>query len=178
MLKKQAYGQRLFEQLFWRKFGCFFRFLWGAGPRTRPSSFLLLGGVKWMLVDECVLTLWQRTKKTAVLCVLKFIKNVYQIGFFIIFAAEFQKQETMEVVSTREFRANQKKYFGMAIKGEDVILKSRNWGSFRLIPISQNDIVTNKPDLTERICQAIREVKLMREGKIKELSMDELLDEL
>ena len=38
--------------------------------------------------------------------------------------------------------------------------------------------VTNKPDLTERICQAIREVKLMREGKIKELSMDELLDEL
>ena len=41
-----------------------------------------------------------------------------------------------------------------------------------------NDIVTNKPDLTERICQAIREVKLMREGKIKELSMDELLDEL
>ena len=43
---------------------------------------------------------------------------------------------------------------------------------------SQNDIVTNKPDLTERICQAIREVKLMREGKIKELSMDELLDEL
>ncbi len=29
-------------------------------------------------------------------------------------------------------------------------------------------------DLTERICQALREVKLMREGKIKELSMDEL----
>lgn len=112
------------------------------------------------------------------MCVLKFVKNVYQIGFFIIFAAEFQKQERMEVVSTREFRANQKKYFGMASKGEDVILKSRNWGSFRLIPISQNDIVTNKPDLTERICQAIREVKLMREGKIKELSMDELLDEL
>lgn len=112
------------------------------------------------------------------LCALKFVKNVYQVGFFIIFAAEFQKQETMEVVSTREFRANQKKYFGMASKGEDVILKSRNWGSFRLIPISKNDIVTNKPDLTERICQAIREVKLMREGKIKELSMDELLDEL
>ncbi len=112
------------------------------------------------------------------LCELKFVKKVYQIGFFIIFAAEIQIQETMEVVSTREFRANQKKYFGMASKGEDVILKSRNWGSFRLIPISQNDIVTNKPDLTERICQAIREVKLMREGKIKELSMDELLDEL
>ena len=106
------------------------------------------------------------------------------LGFlFVVFPrfliqAEIQIQETMEVVSTREFRANQKKYFGMANKGEDIILKSRNWGSFRLVPISQNDIVTNKPDLTERICQAIREVKLMREGKIKELSMDELLDEL
>lgn len=84
----------------------------------------------------------------------------------------------MEVVSTREFRANQKKYFGLANKGEDVILKSRDYGSFRLIPVSPNDIVTNKPDLTERICQALQEVKLMREGKINELSMDELLDEL
>ncbi len=84
----------------------------------------------------------------------------------------------MEVVSTREFRANQRKYFGLAHNGVDVILKSRNWGSFRLIPVSQSDIVTNKPDLTERICQALREVKLMQEGKIKELSMDELLDEL
>lgn len=84
----------------------------------------------------------------------------------------------MEVVSAREFRASQRKYFGMAHDGEDVILKSRDWGSFRLVPISQNDIVTNKPDLTERICQALREVKLMQEGKIKELSMDELLDEL
>lgn len=154
----------------------FLRFL---GARGKPSRrerlrFLLTlrEFVAWEWLGRLIIL------KTAFLCALKFVKNVYQIGFFIIFAAEFQKQETMEVVSTREFRANQKKYFGMASKGEDVILKSRNWGSFRLIPISQNDIVTNKPDLTERICQAIREVKLMREGKIKELSMDELLDEL
>lgn len=109
---------------------------------------------------------------------IKICKKRVPNWFLYYLCSRISKQETMEVVSTREFRANQKKYFGMAIKGEDVILKSRNWGSFRLIPISQNDIVTNKPDLTERICQAIREVKLMREGKIKELSMDELLDEL
>lgn len=81
----------------------------------------------------------------------------------------------MEIVSTREFRANQRKYFGMARGGEDVILKSRDMGSFRLIPVSSNDIVANKPDFTERIDQTLREVKLMREGKIKELSMEELL---
>lgn len=33
-------------------------------------------------------------------------------------------------------------------------------------------------DLTERICQALHEVKMMQEGKSKELSMDALLDEL
>ena len=97
---------------------------------------------------------------------------------FVIFAVKFEKHRTMEVVSTREFRANQRKYFGLAHDGEDVILKSRDWGSFRLIPVSQNDIVASKPDLTGRICQALREVKLMQEGKIKETSIGELLDEL
>ena len=33
-------------------------------------------------------------------------------------------------------------------------------------------------DITERIYQALREVKMMKEGKIKEYSMDDLLDEL
>ena len=156
----------------------FFWFL-GVGGKPRRGAAADTACGEWKAKQAPFRGLGGEEKEiTDFLCVLKFAKNVYQIGFFIIFAAEFQKQETMEVVSTREFRANQKKYFGMASKGEDVILKSRNWGSFRLIPISQNDIVTNKPDLTERICQAIREVKLMREGKIKELSMDELLDEL
>ena len=98
--------------------------------------------------------------------------------FSLILPQKQQTARTMEVISTRKFRANQGKYFGMARGGEDVILKSRDMGSFRLVPLSQNDIVTNKPDLTERVCQALREVKLMREGKIKELSMDELLNEL
>lgn len=33
-------------------------------------------------------------------------------------------------------------------------------------------------DLTKKICQALQEVKLMREGKIKEPSMDEILASL
>lgn len=84
----------------------------------------------------------------------------------------------MEVVTAREFRANQTKYFGKASKGEDIILKSRGLGSFRLVPVTSDDSVISKPDLTERISMALHEVKLMREGKIKELSMDDLLNEL
>jgi antitoxin (DNA-binding transcriptional repressor) of toxin-antitoxin stability system len=84
----------------------------------------------------------------------------------------------MEIISAREFRANQSKYLGMASRGEEVILKSRGLGSFRLTPVTQQDMVTNKEDLTKRIGMALQEVKLMREGKIKEPSMDELLNEL
>lgn len=89
-----------------------------------------------------------------------------------------EKINIMEVITAREFRANQSKYLGLAKKGEDVILKSRGYGSFRLTPISSQDKLANKPDLTERLRMALQEVKQMKEGKIKELSMDELLDEL
>ena len=41
----------------------------------------------------------------------------------------------MIVISTREFRANQTKFLDMARNGEDVILKSRSSGSFKLIPV-------------------------------------------
>lgn len=85
----------------------------------------------------------------------------------------------MEIITAREFRANQTKYFGKARQGEDVILKSRGLGSFRLIPIAtEEDNTTYKPDLTNRISMALREVQLMKEGKLKSLSMNELLDEL
>jgi antitoxin (DNA-binding transcriptional repressor) of toxin-antitoxin stability system len=89
-----------------------------------------------------------------------------------------KKTDKMEIVSTREFRANQRKYLGMAHGGEDVIVKSRSMGCFRLVPVSSADVLTNKTDLTGKICQALREVKMMREGKLKAKTIDELLDEL
>ena len=52
----------------------------------------------------------------------------------------------MLVVSTRDFRTNQTKYLKKANAGEHVILKSRT-GSFKIVPISSDDIVSNKRDL-------------------------------
>lgn len=40
----------------------------------------------------------------------------------------------MIVLTEKEFKANQRKYFGAAYKGEEVIVNS-NIGSFRLVPI-------------------------------------------
>lgn len=48
----------------------------------------------------------------------------------------------MLVVSTRDFRTNQTKYLNKANAGEHVILKSRT-GSFKIVPISSDDIVSN-----------------------------------
>ncbi len=46
----------------------------------------------------------------------------------------------MTIVSARDFRANQGKYFSMVNSGEHVILKSRE-GNFRLVPVVANDTV-------------------------------------
>ena len=43
----------------------------------------------------------------------------------------------MLVISMREFRANQGKYLKLVRSGEEVILKSRENGSFALTPITE-----------------------------------------
>lgn len=82
----------------------------------------------------------------------------------------------MLVVSTRDFRTNQTKYLNKANAGEHVILKSRT-GSFKIVPISSDDIVSNKRDLAE-LRGALQEVKDHMEGKKQLQSLDSLLDEL
>jgi len=41
----------------------------------------------------------------------------------------------MLVTSTREFREKQGQYLGRVSKGEDLVLLSRKFGSFKIIPI-------------------------------------------
>ena len=61
----------------------------------------------------------------------------------------------MTIVSTRDFRANQTKYLGMASRGEHVVLKSR-LGSYRLIPLEENE---DKRDVTAETCRGMKEWK-------------------
>jgi len=84
----------------------------------------------------------------------------------------------MIVISTRDFRANQTRYLDMARRGEDVILKSRDAGSFRLTPVDTEYAVVSKRDLTEELRLALQQVKDHIEGKIKLKSADTLIDEL
>lgn len=77
----------------------------------------------------------------------------------------------MQVVSAREFRSNQGKYLNAAKSGQSVLLTSR-YGSFKITPVKEEDT------LTERICQGLREVKLMEDGIIPKKTIEEFLNEL
>lgn len=77
----------------------------------------------------------------------------------------------MQIISTREFRANQGKFLNAAMQGQSVILNSR-YGNFKIVPVSEEDTITS------RICKGLKEVKLIKEGKLKDYTLEEALDEL
>jgi antitoxin (DNA-binding transcriptional repressor) of toxin-antitoxin stability system len=84
----------------------------------------------------------------------------------------------MTIVSARDFRANQGKYFSMVNSGEQVILTSRE-GSFRLMPVTPSDsILDGNESLVEDFRGAIRELKDVIAGKKQLNSLDKLIDEL
>ena len=77
----------------------------------------------------------------------------------------------MEIISARDFRANQSAVLAKAKKGESVILTSR-LGMFKITPVTEEDT------LTSRICEGLREVKMIEEGKLPRRSIEDLLNEL
>ena len=60
----------------------------------------------------------------------------------------------MVVVSSREFRANQRKYFDLA-RTNDVVITSRSHGSFRLVPVREDDTLIDRATLDAKIRQGI-----------------------
>lgn len=98
--------------------------------------------------------------------------------FFTTFAHEPIKTGNMRVISTRDFRANQTKFLEMVNNGEDIVLKSREKGSFKLVPISEEDAIFDKRDLMAELEGALQQVKDHMDGKIQLKSAEALLDEL
>jgi antitoxin (DNA-binding transcriptional repressor) of toxin-antitoxin stability system len=98
------------------------------------------------------------------------IKFGYQNGIHYI----CKKDEIMTVVSIRDFRANQGKYLGMAAGGESVILTSRV-GSFKIVPITEDDSLVSKKEFFARIDEARKSIA---EGKGTFVSGKEELDSL
>lgn len=83
----------------------------------------------------------------------------------------------MIIVTGRDFRANTAKYVDVAFRGEDVVVKSRA-GCFRILPITEDDIVVNKRNLEAELRGAMTEAKESIEGKRKLNTLDSLINEL
>lgn len=83
----------------------------------------------------------------------------------------------MVVVSGRDYRANLAKYYGLAQKGEDVVVKAR-YGSWKVVPITEDDVVVNKRNLPQELRNALMEVKESMEGNKKLMTWEKLVNEL
>ena len=77
----------------------------------------------------------------------------------------------MEIISARDFRSNQTNILTRVLNGESVILSSRV-GMFKILPVTEEDT------LTTRICKGLEEVKMIEDGKLPRLTIQEMLDEL
>lgn len=85
----------------------------------------------------------------------------------------------MVVVSSREFRANQRKYFDLA-RLNDVVITSRSHGSYRLVPISDDDTLIDGATLDAKIRKGIADyeagkVYRMREGESTEAFLERMV---
>lgn len=72
----------------------------------------------------------------------------------------------MLVISSREFRQNQKMYFDKVDKGERIIVQRGKNKSYVLTAVSEDDIYFNKAML-EKLKNSIQETK---EGKTQKIS--------
>lgn len=61
------------------------------------------------------------------------------------------------IISGREFRANQGKFIDMVMGGRDLILKFRGKGSFRIVPLKEDDTLMSKEEFYARIDHSIKQ---------------------
>ena len=73
----------------------------------------------------------------------------------------------MVIINSREFRANQGKYLGMAANGEGVILRSRSLGSFKITPLTEDDTLMTREELYRKIDKGIQDIQAGKGYKVK-----------
>ena len=80
----------------------------------------------------------------------------------------------MLVISSREFRQNQKMYFERADKGEQIIVQRGKDKAYALTPIGEEDLYFNA-DMVDRIKESIKQVE---SGKTKKVTTSQEINDL
>ncbi len=65
----------------------------------------------------------------------------------------------MLIISSREFRANQKSYFDRIDNGEEIIVQRKGNKSYKISPISEDDTLMSKSEFIEKINTSIKQIK-------------------
>lgn len=81
---------------------------------------------------------------------------------------------SMLVISSREFRQNQKMYFDRADKGEQIIVQRGKDKAYALTPVGEEDLYF-KAEMVERIKESLKQAE---SGKTKKISTSEEINEL
>ncbi len=80
----------------------------------------------------------------------------------------------MIVISSREFRQNQKEYFERADNGEQIIVQRGKDKAYALTPISDDDMYFNA-EMVKRIKQSMLEVE---QGEVQQVSTSKEISDL
>ncbi|MEM7107648.1 MAG: prevent-host-death protein [Bacteroidota bacterium] len=80
----------------------------------------------------------------------------------------------MLVISSREFRQNQRKYFEKVDRGEQIIVQRGKDKSYALTPIDNDDLYFNA-EMIKKIKESLKQVE---EGKTKKVTTSTELNEL
>lgn len=84
----------------------------------------------------------------------------------------------MEIVSSRDFRSQMGEYLRKALSSE-VVIKSRDFGSFKLVPLTEDDTLMTKEEFFTKIDRAISNLRAgngytMMEGESLEEFMERM----
>lgn len=74
-----------------------------------------------------------------------------------------EREAFMRVISSREFRDNQKLYFDLADQNEQVVVQRGKDKAYMLIPITETDKISTSPALIKQIQEA---EKAITEGEV------------
>ncbi|MBQ1653519.1 MAG: hypothetical protein II060_07005 [Bacteroidales bacterium] len=80
----------------------------------------------------------------------------------------------MEVVSTREFRNNMATYLSYISSGQELILKTRDKGSFVIRKVKEDDTLMSKEEFFAKIEESEKQIE---RGEYSVMKPDETLDE-
>lgn len=65
----------------------------------------------------------------------------------------------MLVISSREFRENQKSYLDRIDNGEEIIVQRNGNKSYKILPISNDDTLMSKSEFIEKINSSFMQIK-------------------